>query len=117
MKLELPNKEGALSEYRMVGKPLTDQEMPKNPARVISYRTCRGRSIAKSNPHGAPAIHWEDTLRFRHYLADLGLGIAEAMDTAQRGMGLDWNNALELITQTRKELPEARVAHGWYGPS
>ena len=113
MKLELPNKEGALSEYRMVGKPLTDQEMPKNPARVIfAAAHVVADPFAKSNPHGAPAIHWEDTLRFRHYLADLGLGIAEAMDTAQRGMGLDWNNALELITQTRKELPEARVANG-----
>ena len=97
----------------MVGQPLTDQKMPKNPARIIfAAAHVVADPFAKSDPHGAPAIHWEDTLRFRHYLADLGLGIAEAMDTAQRGMGLDWNNALELITQTRTELPEARVANG-----
>jgi hypothetical protein len=36
------------------------------------------------------AIDWEKTVHFRHYLWDLGLGVAEAMDTAQRGGGLDW---------------------------
>ena len=45
---------------------------------------------------GPAAIDWEATLAFRRYLAGLGLGIAEAMDTAQRGMGLDWPGALEL---------------------
>ncbi|MBA8822549.1 hypothetical protein FHW00_004916 [Ochrobactrum sp. P6BSIII] len=51
-------------------------------------------------------------MEFRHYLAGLGLGIAEAMDTAQRGMGLDWPGALELIRRTREELPDALVANG-----
>jgi hypothetical protein len=57
-------------------------------------------------------IDWAKTMEFRHYLAGLGLGIAEAMDTAQRGMGLDWPGALELIRRTREELPEALVANG-----
>src|SRR5262249_51283 len=39
-------------------------------------------------------------ITYRHYLWDLGLGVAEAMDTAQRGMGLDWTMALELIRQS-----------------
>jgi hypothetical protein len=51
-------------------------------------------------------------MRFRHHLHGLGLGIAEAMDTAQRGMGLDWKGALELIRRTRSELPDALVANG-----
>ncbi|MGQ0564577.1 MAG: dihydrodipicolinate synthase family protein, partial [Gemmobacter sp.] len=55
---------------------------------------------------------WDRTLAFRHYLADLGLGIAEAMDTAQRGMGLDWPTALDLIRRTRADLPDALVANG-----
>ena len=46
------------------------------------------------------------TLAFRHYLWDLGFGVAEAMDTAQRGMGLDWTGALELI---RRSLAEAKT--------
>ena len=40
------------------------------------------------------------TLEFRHFLWDQGLGLAEAMDTAQRGMGLDWLTAKELIERT-----------------
>ena len=44
-----------------------------------------------------PAIDWEATIRFRHHLWDLGLGVAEAMDTAQRGMGLGWPEAKALI--------------------
>jgi hypothetical protein len=51
-------------------------------------------------------------MAFRRHLADLGLGIAEAMDTAQRGMGLDWHGALELITRTKSELPDALVFNG-----
>ncbi len=42
----------------------------------------------------------------------MGLGIAEAMDTAQRGMGLDWTGALDLISRTKAELPDALVANG-----
>jgi hypothetical protein len=46
------------------------------------------------------AIDWDATLAYRHYLWDLGLGVAEAMDTAQRGMGLDWPTSLELIARS-----------------
>jgi hypothetical protein len=46
------------------------------------------------------AIDWDSTLAFREYLWDLGLGIAEAMDTAQRGTGVDWPASLELIQRT-----------------
>ena len=46
--------------------------------------------LADIDPWLDAAIDWERTIAFRHYLWDLGLGVAEAMDTAQRGMGLDW---------------------------
>ncbi|ACL55681.1 dihydrodipicolinate synthase family protein [Methylobacterium nodulans] len=49
---------------------------------------------------GEVAIDFERTQRFRDHLWDLGLGIAEAMDTAQRGMGLDWEAAKILIRNT-----------------
>ena len=53
---------------------------------------------------GAPAaLDWESTLAFRHYLWSLGLGVAEAMDTAQRGMGLDWTTTRELILRSALE--------------
>ena len=63
--------------------------------------------FSPTDPSGSPAIDWEATMAFRRHLAGLGLGIAEAMDTAQRGMGLDWAAALELIRRTKTELPDA----------
>ena len=57
---------------------------------------------------GAPAVlDWESTLAFRHHLWTLGLGVAEAMDTAQRGMGLDWTTTQELI---RRSAAAAKLA-------
>ncbi|WP_330455808.1 dihydrodipicolinate synthase family protein [Streptomyces sp. NBC_00820] len=56
------------------------------------------------NAPGAPAaVDWESTLAFRHHLWSLGLGVADAMDTAQRGMGLDWAATQELITRSGAE--------------
>ena len=53
---------------------------------------------------GAPAVlDWDATLGFRHDLWSLGLGVAEAMDTAQRGMGLDWPTTQELIRRVGAE--------------
>jgi len=71
--------------------------------------------FAESDPHLDAVVDWDATLRFRHYLWDLGFGVAEAMDTAQRGMGLDWPGALELIRRTlieAKSRPGAVVGCG-----
>jgi hypothetical protein len=65
--------------------------------------------LAAGDPHLHAVVDWEATLKFRHYLWDLGFGVAEAMDTAQRGMGLDWPGALELIGRT---LAEAKSRPG-----
>jgi hypothetical protein len=54
---------------------------------------------ADHDPWLTPAIDWDATLAVRRHLWSLGLGVAEAMDTAQRGMGLDWRASLELITR------------------
>lgn len=53
--------------------------------------------LAEHDPWVEPAIDWDRTLAYREALWDLGLGVAEAMDTAQRGMGLAWPQAKELI--------------------
>jgi hypothetical protein len=50
-----------------------------------------------------PIIDWEATLGYRRYLWSLGLGVAEAMDTAQRGMGLDWAATKELIQRSAQD--------------
>ncbi|MFB7354550.1 dihydrodipicolinate synthase family protein [Streptomyces gardneri] len=59
---------------------------------------------------GTPtAVDWDATLAFRRHLWSHGLGVAEAMDTAQRGMGLDWTGAAELI---RRSAAEAKAVGG-----
>ena len=62
--------------------------------------------LADNDPWLTPAIDWDRTIAFRKYLWSLGLGVAEAMDTAQRGMGLDWPTSLELI---RRSLDAAQA--------
>ncbi|GES29629.1 dihydrodipicolinate synthase family protein [Streptomyces angustmyceticus] len=62
-----------------------------------------------TTPDGPAAVDWDATLAFRHHLWAHGLGVAEAMDTAQRGAGLDWPAAAELI---RRSAAEARTVGG-----
>ncbi|GAA1539477.1 dihydrodipicolinate synthase family protein [Streptomyces albidochromogenes] len=64
---------------------------------------------ADVSPDGPAAVDWDATLAFRRHLWSHGLGVAEAMDTAQRGMGLDWSGAAELI---RRSAAEAKAAGG-----
>lgn len=71
--------------------------------------------LANNNPWTEPAIDWDATIAYRRYLWKMGLGVAEAMDTAQRGMGLDWLTAKELIRHSidaAKEFGEALLASG-----
>ena len=71
--------------------------------------------FADSDPWLYAAIDWEATIAFRRYLWGLGLGVAEAMDTAQRGMGIDWPTSLELIQRSldaAKDIPGALIASG-----
>ncbi|MFN3169369.1 MAG: dihydrodipicolinate synthase family protein [Hyphomicrobiales bacterium] len=56
--------------------------------------------LADNDPWLASAIDWDRTLAFREHLWSLGFGVAEAMDTAQRGMGLDWAQSLELVQRS-----------------
>ncbi|MFI7287062.1 dihydrodipicolinate synthase family protein [Streptomyces anulatus] len=64
---------------------------------------------ADISPDDPAAVDWESTLAFRRHLWAHGLGVAEAMDTAQRGMGLDWAGAAELI---RRSAAEAKAVGG-----
>jgi hypothetical protein len=65
--------------------------------------------FADADPLHQAQIDWNSTLSYRHHLWSLGLAVAEAMDTAQRGMGLDWNRSKELI---RRSIAEARSVGG-----
>jgi Protein of unknown function (DUF993) len=64
--------------------------------------------LRTAEPLTDPVIDWDATLAYREYLWSLGFGVAESMDTAQRGMGLDWPQALELA----KRSTVAAKAHG-----
>ena len=71
--------------------------------------------LADNDPWLEAAVDWDKTIAFREYLWDLGLGVAEAMDTAQRGMGLDWSGAKELIRrvlEAAKARPGVKIASG-----
>ena len=113
MNIQLPDSSGALSEYELVGTPLEPVSLPGNPARsAFAAAHVVADPYSEGDPTGPAAIDWDATLAFRRHLAGLGLGIAEAMDTAQRGMGLDWPGAMELIRRTREDLPDAMVFNG-----
>jgi hypothetical protein len=64
---------------------------------------------------GGDLVDWEATLRFRDYLWSHGFAVAEAMDTAQRGMGLSWGLARELITSSAERAAARRAAGRFAG--
>ncbi|QFQ89598.1 DUF993 family protein (plasmid) [Paracoccus kondratievae] len=113
MKIALPDTQGRMADYTLTGTPIAQAVLPVNPARIVySAAHVVADPFTTNDPSGRAAVDWEKTMEFRRYLAGLGLGIAEAMDTAQRGMGLDWPGALELIQRTKAELPDALVGNG-----
>jgi hypothetical protein len=89
----------------------------KPPFNRIAYAAAHvvADPLADADPWLEAAIDWERTIAFRRHLWSLGLGVAEAMDTAQRGMGLDWPKSLELIQRSlaaAKDFPGALIASG-----
>lgn len=101
MELILPDQDGKGAAYRLQGKPILARP-PVQPFSRVSFAAAHvvADPFSDRDPSASPAIDWAATLKFREHLLDLGFGIAEAMDTSQRGMGLDWPNALELIRQS-----------------
>ncbi|MEY8097767.1 dihydrodipicolinate synthase family protein [Falsihalocynthiibacter sp. S25ZX9] len=116
--MRLPTYENTLKTYTLIGDPLVPQ-VPSVPFTRTAFAAAHVVSdpLAERAPWvGRPAVDWENTLKFRHTLWDQGLGLAEAMDTAQRGMGVDWLTAKELIERTMIEAKahplKPRVACG-----
>ena len=104
--IRLPDHAGTLEAYELTGTPLAVSKGPKRFNRVAFAAAHIVVDPLKTvDPSASPVFDWEKTLAFRRHLLDLGFGIAEAMDTAQRGMGLDWPGAHELI---RQSLADAR---------
>ena len=103
--MRLPTYSAKIEDYRLVGTPLVARA-PKLPLTRTAFAAAHVISdpLRERDPWlGQAAVDWDATLKFRHYLWDQGLHLAEAMDTAQRGMGVDWNTARELIERTMVE--------------
>ena len=112
----LPTASGALETYTLRGTPVA---RPAGGAAFnrIAYSAAHvvPNPLAAVDPWIDCAIDWDATIGYRRHLWSLGLGVAEAMDTAQRGMGLDWNTSLELIRRSldaARDVPGAFVASG-----
>jgi len=109
-KLRLPDGDGGVYDYTPAGKFLyADGGAP--PRSRLPYAAVHvvADALADTSPIAPAAIDWERTLAFRRHIWSYGLGVAEAMDTAQRGMGLDWEASKELI---RRSVAEAKAVGG-----
>ncbi len=117
MDLPLPNPDRSISAYTLVGEPIPFVKHKASDFNRIAYAAAHvvADPLADNDPWLSPAIDWDTTLKFRHRLWDLGLGVAEAMDTAQRGMGLGWTEAQDLIRRAQAEArtrDDALIAYG-----
>jgi hypothetical protein len=109
--ISLPTKDRKLASYS-TGEPIvfpTKQETQRFNRVAFAAAHVVADPLAENDPWLDAAIDWDRTIAFREYLWDLGLGVAESMDTAQRGMGLGWNEARELI---RRALEAAKARKG-----
>jgi hypothetical protein len=99
--IKLPSSAGKLEEFRL-SAPRDFGTAARKPFNRVALAAAHvvANPFARGNPWLDAAVDWDATIAYRHYLWSLGLGVAEAMDTAQRGMGLDWKSSLELIRRS-----------------
>jgi uncharacterized protein DUF993 len=109
--IRLPHADGRLEDFTL--SPARAWPAPNSPPQWnrVAFAAAHvvASPLAAIDPWVDAAIDWDATLAYRRYLWSLGFGIAEAMDTAQRGMGLDWSTSLALIKRT---VAEARDTPG-----
>ncbi|MFE6283333.1 dihydrodipicolinate synthase family protein [Streptomyces sp. NPDC057877] len=110
MSIRLPGADGTPRAYEPRATPLAlTTEGAFTSRTVFSAAHVVADPCADVSPDSPAAVDWDATLAFRRHLWSHGLGVAEAMDTAQRGMGLDWAGAAELI---RRSAAEAKAVGG-----
>ncbi len=115
--LNLPTVDGVLEPYRLSGASAHAPAPTGTAFNRIAYSAAHvvADPRAAIDPWLQCAVDWDATIAYRQRLWRLGLGVAEAMDTAQRGMGLDWPTSLELIRRSldaARDVPGARIASG-----
>ena len=117
MLITLPQSDGTLKTYPLRAQPIMPSGKPAAFNRTV-YAAAHVvvDPLATVDPwDSSPVIDWERTMAFREHLWSLGFKIAEAMDTAQRGMGVDWPVARELIQRSLRHsrtIPGADLACG-----
>src|ERR1700740_1911500 len=101
--IALPTQTGAIESYHL--REPAQFEVHQNPEcrSVFAAAHVVADPLAENCLGASPVIDWEATLRYRQHLWSFGLGVAEAMDTAQRGMGLDWPATKELIRRSAQD--------------
>jgi hypothetical protein len=108
--LQLPQADGTIRAYAL--GPAADFATGAGPIRSrIGFAAVHvvADPLADINPTLDVKVDWDATLAYRHYIWSLGLAVAEAMDTSQRGMGFPWASAQELI---KRSVAEARTMPG-----
>jgi len=99
--LKLPTASRSIETYRLAASRAFPAKLRGTLNRVaFSAAHVVSDPLANVDPWLTAAVDWDRTIAFREHIWDLGLGVAEAMDTAQRGMGLDWPTSLELIQRS-----------------
>ncbi|MGO8908487.1 MAG: dihydrodipicolinate synthase family protein [Bradyrhizobium sp.] len=99
--LKLPRADRSIETYRLAASRAFPGKLQGTLNRVaFSAAHVVSNPLADVDPWLTAAVDWDKTIAFREHVWDLGLGVAEAMDTAQRGMGLDWPTSLELIQRS-----------------
>ncbi|MGV3487125.1 MAG: dihydrodipicolinate synthase family protein [Tuberibacillus sp.] len=107
--LHLPRENGEITEYSPSYKELpTPLSAPSTSRHAFAAAHVVCDPLSDVDLSSQAAIDWESTLAYRRYLWSLGFSVAEAMDTAQRGMGLDWDNTKELIQRSVAEAKSYR---------
>jgi len=102
MQITLPTEQGLLAAYTLQGPGNFAPAPAGTRFNRIAYSAAHVVADARAtiDPWQQTAIDWDSTIAYRQRLWRMGLGVAEAMDTAQRGMGLDWPTSLELIRRS-----------------
>ena len=99
--LKLPTADRSIETYRLAASRTYPSKLEGTLNRVaFSAAHVVSDPLADVDPWLSAAVDWDRTIAFREHVWDLGLGVAEAIDTAQRGMGLDWPTSLELIQRS-----------------
>ena len=113
--LMLPTERGTLEPYTTGAPRDFPRATPPFPRVALAAAHVVADPLAEQDPWLDAKLDWDRTIAYRRHLWSLGLGVAEAMDTAQRGMGLDWPAAKELIRRSldaMKDVPGAVMASG-----